>query len=452
MHRLEEQAVDAVLEVHNLPDTDALSVRYWARTEATGLLQKLVVRALSTPEPERTADQKQVAAWMGGLVMGRMQRGIQQTGAEYAAWAGLNVDRYWSLVNGGASKAELTTFLSQRPQPYSPFATTQGFCRYVPPALYADDYQGHTWQTCFTPCTWIGVDGGVLSDACQPPVTIEEFVAWGQARVAADSNAFSDEVTATSATLTAYASLSGTVAGAVLDTALQRYAELVLALSPVDLRKGKWTWTAVEMAAESIWEGPDLKFANRVTNEVKNLFRPDSMVMDDLLRQLRFLRNPKNISHLRPNVGNIVWNAREALARRIQERVSRLAMKMARANLGYAAEVIVTAFTTAIEETIEVIQEEELPRTIASMATYIRDVNTDPFIWVNSPQYRPLLRHMFATAVVIEEPLSTDCGDQCPAPAPVRVVLAHRRPLHGAGARRTRVDPDLVCASRQRGR
>ena len=127
--------------------------------------------------------------------MGRRHpAGVQQTGAEYAAWAGLNVNRYWSLVNGGASKQELTTFLSRTPQPYSPFATTEGFCRYVPPAPYTDDYQGRTWQTCFTPCTWIGVDGGVLSDACQPPVTMEEFVTWGQARVAANTTAFSDEV------------------------------------------------------------------------------------------------------------------------------------------------------------------------------------------------------------------------------------------------------------------
>ena len=92
------------------------------------------------------------------------------------------------------------------------------------------------------------------------------------------------------------------------------------------------------------------------------------------------------------------------------------------ANLGFAAEVIVTAFTTAIEETIEVIQEEELPRRIASKAIQIRDLNTDQLLWVTLPQYRPLLRHVFATAVVIEAPLSADCGDQCPAPAPVRVA------------------------------
>ena len=156
MHRFEDQAVAAVLDAHGLPASDASDVRNWASDEAAGVLQLLVFEAISTSPDERTFDQKQIAGWMGDLMAARTRPGMMQVGAEYAAWAGLSVSRYWELVNSSASQSELTAFLSRRPQPYngsSPETSTGGFCKYVPPAPYADEYKGREWQTCFTPCT-----------------------------------------------------------------------------------------------------------------------------------------------------------------------------------------------------------------------------------------------------------------------------------------------------------
>ena len=209
MRRFEGKAVEAVLLLHGLPPQDAASVRFWARDEALGLLQTMVIRAVNTPVPERSADQQQVADWIGDLFIARTRPGVLQAGAEYTMWAGLSLNRYWELVNGGASKAELTAFLSQTPKNYSgstPSTSTSGFCKYVSPAPYADEYVGRTSQLCVTPCT-----ASLYVECSYPRPALDEFLRWGEARLSGTDGSVSREVTLTAATMALAASVSGSL-------------------------------------------------------------------------------------------------------------------------------------------------------------------------------------------------------------------------------------------------
>ena len=362
LRRFEEQAVNAVLKLHGLPASDAIDVRFWARDEATGLLQKLVFRAVSTRPDQRTFDQRQVAAWIAELWVARTRPGVLQAGAEYAVWAGLSVSRYWELVNGGASKQELTTFLSRTPQPYngtSPGTSTSGFCKYVPPAPYADQYDVRGWHACFTPCLQ------TISD-CVPPMTPDQFMSWGQARVTAGSAAFSDKVSATSATLSAAGSVVAIVGGEILGKGVDGVNTLLSVVNafspPVPTTSSYKVWTAqdIQAALPRVWEGPDGSFANSLQNEMKNLFRPTKVVVKDLRQQVAFLRNPRNVSHLQPRVGSVVYNMREGIAQGIEARIARMTSRLF-TYLGLSAEALVTAFTTIIDATIMLVEDTKLP-------------------------------------------------------------------------------------------
>ena len=99
----------------------------------------------------------------------------------------------------------------------------------MPPAPYTDEYEGRTWQTCFTPCT-------LVLGNCEPPVTQEQFVRWGQARAASGADAFTEEVVATSGMTTAAASYLGTnLAGGLVEawiTESEGFTDVAKALMP----------------------------------------------------------------------------------------------------------------------------------------------------------------------------------------------------------------------------
>ena len=157
LHRLEAQALDTVLGVHGLPESDRNAVATWARSDAQAALLALVMEAIDTDAAQRTPDQQQAVDWMGDLVRAVVERSASRSGAEYAKWAGLDVRRYWQLVDADASEEDLKTFLSQRPQPYDVTdmsKATGGWCKYTPPAGSIDsDYSARDAQSCFTPCT-----------------------------------------------------------------------------------------------------------------------------------------------------------------------------------------------------------------------------------------------------------------------------------------------------------
>ena len=54
LRRLEEQAVNAVLKVHDLPESDAIDVRYWARTRRLDCCRNWSSGRVSTRQTERT--------------------------------------------------------------------------------------------------------------------------------------------------------------------------------------------------------------------------------------------------------------------------------------------------------------------------------------------------------------------------------------------------------------
>lgn len=172
------EAVDRVLQLHQLPETDANAILGWDRTEAQAHLWMLISEAMQANPADRTADQQLVVDWMTSMVRSQYQAGAVEAGAEYARWAGLNKWQYRTLVESDASEADLKAYLSQTPSgfPYdNSYGTAEkaGFCNYRPPAPYQDDYDAHNFVTCSSPCP------SVLG--CEPPTpTYDEFVAWGE--------------------------------------------------------------------------------------------------------------------------------------------------------------------------------------------------------------------------------------------------------------------------------
>lgn len=182
---LETRAADLVLSRHRLPASDRDAVLTWARPEAQGVLWELVVDAIRTSPSARTADQQVVVDWIAGRVEQEALAAAQQAGAEYASWAGLDLQRYRSLAASG-SEEQLRSFLSADPVAYGRVGSEEcsktvcttvdlmgGYCLYHSPDPYGDDYTGRTNQTCFTPC---------LGMICLPPTpAFHQLVTWGTA-------------------------------------------------------------------------------------------------------------------------------------------------------------------------------------------------------------------------------------------------------------------------------
>jgi hypothetical protein len=181
LHSLEGQAVSEVLATHELPASDRLAVRTWGRTDAQAALWGLLVEAIKTPVSERTSVQQEAVDWITGQVRQLSVSTAEQTGAEYASWAGLDLQRYWQLVHpGGGQTAQgnvLAAFLSQTPSPYDDPDTSQakaGFCRFRPPSPYQGDYSASDSPQCYAPCA--------SPFGCTPDTPdFDTFVTWGTA-------------------------------------------------------------------------------------------------------------------------------------------------------------------------------------------------------------------------------------------------------------------------------
>jgi hypothetical protein len=176
LHTMEGQAVDIVLGAHRLPAGDRDAVRTWSRSDAQFELFTLLMLARVTPAADRTTSQQHAVEWLAGLVTQRAQRAVQIPGAEYARWAGLDVNRYRYLVEHDVDQGQLTTFLSRAPVPYDHADPTQakgGFCTYTAPAPHESEYSSKSTQVCHTPCTTIYL--------CTPaPPTYDELVKWSE--------------------------------------------------------------------------------------------------------------------------------------------------------------------------------------------------------------------------------------------------------------------------------
>jgi hypothetical protein len=182
LHTMEGQAVDIVLAAHGLPASDRGAVRTWSRSDAQFELFTLLMLARVTPAADRTTAQQHAVEWLAGLVTQRAQRAVQIPGAEYARWAGLDVNRYWYLLEHGADQSQLTTFLSGAPVPYDradPTLAKGGYCTYTAPAPHESEYSSKSAQVCHTPCT--------TSYLCTPaPPTYDELVTWSESIAAAE--------------------------------------------------------------------------------------------------------------------------------------------------------------------------------------------------------------------------------------------------------------------------
>jgi hypothetical protein len=179
LHSLEAHAVSDVLDAHDLPATDRVAVRTWGRTDAQAALWGLLVEAIKTPVSQRTNVQQLAVDWITGQVRQLSVSTAEQTGAQYASWAGLDMQRYWQLVHpaGGqpASGNVLAAFLSQTPSPYDDPDTANaksGFCRFRPPSPYQDDYSASDNPQCYAPCT--------SPFGCTPDTPdFDDLVTWG---------------------------------------------------------------------------------------------------------------------------------------------------------------------------------------------------------------------------------------------------------------------------------
>jgi hypothetical protein len=183
LHTLEAQAVSDVLAAHELPATDRVAVRTWGRTDAQAALWGLLVEAIKTPARQRTSVQQGAVNWITGQVRQVNVSAAEQTGAEYASWAGLDLQRYWRLVHhtdgvvglDDTPLQQLSQFLSQTPSPYDDPDTahaTSGFCRFRPPSPYQGDYSASDNPLCHAPCA--------SPFGCTPDTPdYDDLVTWG---------------------------------------------------------------------------------------------------------------------------------------------------------------------------------------------------------------------------------------------------------------------------------
>ena len=98
LRRLEDKAVANTLADHQLPESDHDAALTWAREDSQLALWGLIAEAIQTPAGERTADQQLAVDWMTQLDSVQPQEAALQAGAEYATWAGLDVNQYWWMA------------------------------------------------------------------------------------------------------------------------------------------------------------------------------------------------------------------------------------------------------------------------------------------------------------------------------------------------------------------
>ena len=245
LRRLQEKAIDNTLADHQLPASDRDAVRSWGRNEAQAELFALVVEAIKTPSAQRTTDQQNAVTWMSELAIGNDRQKGLHAGAEYARWAGLDVNEY-SRIADTASLADLTAFLSSPVEPFNTADTahaTGGYCVYKPPAPFSADYDGSLNPMCL-----IGTCPSVAGCPVATP-TFDEFVKWGQ--VAASYPTLSNGGATLQAAAIAAGAAFGVTAGLAIITGVTIGATAGSAFVGTAAATTLATGMAVDMAAEA---------------------------------------------------------------------------------------------------------------------------------------------------------------------------------------------------------
>ena len=175
LRRLEDKAIANTLADHQLPASDHDAAMTWAREDSQLALWGLIAEAIETPAGERTADQQLAVDWMTQLDSAQPQDAALQAGAEYATWAGLDVNQYWRMART-ATETELTTFLAQDIRTLRPSATPREAATAATPhprRTPVTDYDGSLSPNCFSACT------SILGCPIPTP-TYDDFVDWGK--------------------------------------------------------------------------------------------------------------------------------------------------------------------------------------------------------------------------------------------------------------------------------
>ena len=116
LRNLEQAAIDQVIELHGLPESDRNAVQSWGRDEALGTLYVLLMDAARTDADDRTEDQENAVAWLTAATQRRAVRAAEAAGREYVKWAGLDEIAYGSLLDHNPTQGELEEFLNDTPQ------------------------------------------------------------------------------------------------------------------------------------------------------------------------------------------------------------------------------------------------------------------------------------------------------------------------------------------------
>ena len=413
LRRLEDRAVAIVRSVHGLPNEDSQYVLAWGRDEATGLLQKMVMKAVNTLPVDRTSDERLVASWMAVRVHESLKRARFQEGEEFARWAGLDVSRYWQLVEDGASKAELTDYLSQTPRALNGATretSTGGYCAYRPPAPYSD-YEPDKLQICHVPCTG--------SFGCVPQPTFDQFVAWGAARAGVYSKADDARFAVSTGRATGISSGTGLLARMLISLpgtgwTNERYVDLLKELQPGQhvkrLLESAERFGTAEFRAAWTWDGLGEDIARKVDAAWKASFSEQSLT--DVEAQLRWAieratdgyDNATGFGTLTDELRLVLRNAHtggvptEDAVLELAARVARLAGKLTQA-VGSLADLLVTAMTSLIDGSLIFAANEELPSRIASNVVFARDQLLDPKGISLHPDGQRMLTYEFMDAV-----------------------------------------------------
>ncbi|HXW77987.1 MAG TPA: hypothetical protein VEJ84_00735, partial [Acidimicrobiales bacterium] len=166
---LEQQAVANTISDHGLSPSDTDAVMTWGHDDAEAELWALLVQAIQTPAGSRTTDQQNAVDWLSSVEQAEAVGAAEKAGEEYVNWAGLSDTDYEILVGTDPSQDDLTSFLSQTPEP------SPGYCTYTSPdGSYTPATAGASDQTCDP--------GGCTSIlGCAPPTpSYDQFVQWGQ--------------------------------------------------------------------------------------------------------------------------------------------------------------------------------------------------------------------------------------------------------------------------------
>jgi hypothetical protein len=176
LRALENEAVAAVLTMHNLPLEDDATVRTWGRDAVLAQLYVLLVTAIDTAAEERTTDQQNVVDWATAVAKRQNVAAAVSAAREYVKWAGLGRGAFDTLMASNPTKAQIEAFLSGTVVNFDNTNTalaTEGWCKYRSPAPYESEYDGYNVPICLS---------GFIGFVLPPTPTYDELVKWGAAK------------------------------------------------------------------------------------------------------------------------------------------------------------------------------------------------------------------------------------------------------------------------------